>query len=321
MKRAMLSWKPYAALLTVYLIWGTTAGVIRLGVDTIPPAVLPCLRFLLAGLLLTSYCLLKGEPLPNREDFKVHTIIGMLLFFGGNSIVCWTVQHVATSFSGVLVATTPFWMVWLSSLMPPREKIPLLSLIGIVIGFIGMIILLSPQLTHMGATSPVFWWCIGGLMLMSFSWALGSIYARKHTTSSSLLMSVGVQNLVAGVALIPVCMATIDNWQAIHPSMTSLVSLAYLVLFGTVTATPCYLYVVKTMPVSISSTFAYVSPVIAMFFGGIFLDEPITRNMIVGAAVILSGVILVQYINMKKTALQNPVVSTARPTLQEVSCR
>jgi drug/metabolite transporter (DMT)-like permease len=318
--KVMLNWKPYAALLTVYLIWGTTAGVIRLGVDTIPPALLPCLRFTLSGIILMAYCLLKGEVLPSRNDLKTHAIIGMLLFFGGNSIVCWTVQHVATSFSGILVATTPFWMVWLSSMLPPREKIPLLSMLGILIGFIGMLILLSPQLTHLGSTSAIFWWCIGGLMLMSFSWALGSIYARKHATSSSLLMSVGLQNLIAGIALIPLCLGTVHNWQVLQPSFTSIASLVYLVLFGTITATPCYLYVVKTLPVSISSTFAYVSPVIAMFFGWMFLDEPITRNMIIGAAVILSGVVLVQYINMKR-AVQPALAVGSRPTLQEVSCR
>lgn len=316
---ASFSWKPYLALLTVYLIWGTTAGFIRLGVDTFPSALLPCLRFNLAGIALIVFCLLKGEAFPKLADLKVHMIVGLLLFFGGNSIVCWTVKYLTTGFGGILVATTPLWMVWLSSVLPPREKIPGLSLVGICIGFIGMAILLSPQLTHLDHTSITFWLCIIGLLIMTFCWSYGSIYARKHATATSLLMSVGLQNLFAGLALIPVCIATIPHWNAIHPSNTSVFALGYLVFLGTITATPCYLYVVQTMPVSVSSTFAYVTPVITLIFGHLFLSEPVTRTMILGAAVILAGVILVQYINRQWTNVSRPVVPASCPALQEVS--
>lgn len=325
MTQKLLSWKPYLALLTVYLVWGTTAGTIKLGVATLPPALLPCLRFTLAGILLVAFCLLKGERLPNWPELKKHFIIGILLFFGGNSIICWTVKYVSTAFGGILVATTPLWMVWLSSILPPREKIPMLSLAGILIGFLGMAILLSPQLIHPAHTTSMFWICIICLLLMTFSWSFGSIYARKHTTTSSLLMSVGLQNLFAGLAMLPVCWATIPNWNTIHPSPMSVGALAYLVLFGTITATPCYLYVVKTMPVSVSSTFAYVTPVLTMMFGWLFLAEPVTNTMIIGASVILAGVILVQYINRNwasqkraTQALQAVETDISRP-LQGVS--
>jgi drug/metabolite transporter (DMT)-like permease len=311
----LLSWKPYLALLTVYLIWGTTAGCIKLGIDTIPSALLPCLRFTLAGILLVAFCLMRGEHFPSRQDLKTHSIVGLLLFLGGNSIICWTVKYITTGFSGILVATTPLWMVGLSALLPPREKIPFLSLVGLVIGFIGMAVLLSPQLIHINRTSPVFWLCIVGLLIMTFCWSLGSIYSRKFPAKTSLLMSVGLQNLVAGLALIPICLLTIHDWTAIQPSLKSVVALVYLVLMGTMTATPCYLYVLQTMSVSVSSTFAYVTPVITLIFGCLFLGEPIGFTMIVGAAIILAGVILVQYINYRwVTQRQNLLnVSVASP--------
>lgn len=292
-------WKPYLALLAVYVIWGTTTGLIRLGVDSIPSAVLPCVRFLLAGFLLIAFCLLKKEALPSRQDLKVQFIIGFLLFFCGNTIVCWTVKHMTTGFGSILVATTPLWMTLLSAVLPPREKIPGLSLLGILIGFVGMIILLSPQLTHLRDTDSVFWLCMAGLAVMTFCWALGSIYARKHPTSTSLLMSVGLQNLFAGLLLIPVCWWTVPDWSVVHPTGGSLGALAYLVVFGTIVATPCYLYVIKTLPVSVSSTFAYVTPVLTVIFGHLLLGEAVTQTMMFGAAVILSGVALVQVMNRK----------------------
>jgi drug/metabolite transporter (DMT)-like permease len=315
------NWKPYLALLTVYIIWGTTAGVIRLGVDTIPPSLLPCLRFLIAGTLLVTLCLLKGEPLPDRVTLKNHLITGLLLFFGGNSIICWTLKYVTTSFGGILVATTPFWMVGLSAILPPREKVPGMSLIGIAIGFVGMLILLSPKVASMNQTSdtsPMFWLCIAGLLLMTFFWALGSIYARKHPAKGSLMMAVGFQNIFAGLALLPICLNTIHDWSAIHPTGQSLFSLAYLVLLGTMVATPCYLYVVKHLPVSVSSTFAYVTPVFTIAFGGLFLGEPITPSMLLGASVILAGVILVQYMNRQKGGSRQPDKETVSVPSQPV---
>jgi drug/metabolite transporter (DMT)-like permease len=318
MTQKINTWKPYLAQHAVYLIWGTTAGTIRLGVDTFPPALLPCVRFLLAGFLLVLFCLLKGERLPNRVDLTKHMITGLLLFFGGNTIICWTLKYVTSSFGGILVATTPFWMVWLSSVLPPREKIPTMSLVGIGIGFIGMLVLLSPKVTHLTETSPAFWISIVALLLMTFFWSLGSIYARRHNTDSSLLMSVGFQNIFAGLALVPVCFATIPDWSTVHPSGQSYFALGYLVLMGTIVATPCYLYVVKHLPVSVSSTFAYVTPVLTLAFGGFFLGEPVTPTMILGAAIILSGVILVQYIN-RHWAAQRAAENTLKQTLAESS--
>lgn len=301
MSERLSAWKPYLALLAVYVIWGTTTGAIRLGVDSIPSAVLPCARFLLAGGLLTSFCLLKGDRLPNRKDFKTHAIIAFLLFFAGNSIVCWTVKHMTTGFGSVLVATTPLWMTLLSAILPPRERIPGLSLLGILIGFAGMLILLSPQLTHLNHTTAVFWLCMAGLAVMTFCWALGSIYVRKHATGDSLLMSVGIQNLLAGLMLLPVCGWSVPDWSAIHPTAASVTALFYLVFFGTIVATPCYFYVLKALPVSVSSTFAYVTPVITVLFGAAFLSETVTPTMVTGAVVILSGVALVQFMNRQWT--------------------
>jgi drug/metabolite transporter (DMT)-like permease len=306
MSDRLLAWKPYLALLAVYVIWGTTTGAIHLGVQSIPSAVLPCVRFLLAGTLLTVFCLLKGESFPGWKDLKIHCIVGFLLFFAGNSIVCWTVKYMTTGFGSVLVATTPLWMTLLSALLPPRERIPGLSLLGILIGFAGMIILISPQISHIGDTTDIFWLCMAGLAVMTFCWALGSIYVRKHPTQNTLLMSVGVQNMMAGLMLLPVCWFTVPDWSVVQPTATSVTAFLYLTLLGTMVATPCYLYVLKALPVSVSSTFAYVTPVLTVIFGAIFLHEAVTPTMLIGAAVILSGVSLVQVMNRQWAGRNKP---------------
>jgi drug/metabolite transporter (DMT)-like permease len=111
-------WKAYAALLMVYLVWGTTIGSIRLGVDSMPWLMLPCLRFLTGGILLVAFSLLKGERLPAWDELRSQILAGLLLFVGGNTIVCWAVGHIPTGIGGLMVATTPFFMIGLGSPHP-----------------------------------------------------------------------------------------------------------------------------------------------------------------------------------------------------------
>jgi drug/metabolite transporter (DMT)-like permease len=321
MSSVVKPWKAYAALLIVYLVWGTTLGFIRIGVNTLPWALLPCIRFLTAGLLLTGFSLLHGERLPQAAEMKKHAIAGGLLFFAGNSMVCWAVKHISTGLGGLMVATTPFWMVWLSSVLPPRERVSPMAMIGISIGFIGMMILLSPQWMQPSHSSLLFWLSVLVAILNTFFWSLGSIYVRKNPTPASLLMTVGLQNLFGGLLLLPVCAWTIPDWRAVHWSASAIVAILYLILMGTVLAMPCYLYVLRQMPVSVSSTFAYVTPVITVFFGWLFLREGLTPLTLVGMVVILIGVIVVQWVNQYQAQIR---LAESRPQsssalLQEAS--
>lgn len=296
--------KAYWALMVVYLIWGTTMGAMRIGIDSIPPAVLACVRFFLSGLLLIGFCRLKGEPWPTPGNMKHHLIVGFLLFFGGNSFSCWALQYISTGLAGILIATNPFWMVGISSLLPPREKISILAMTGLLIGFLGLVILLYPQITAPETVSVMFWVGVAAILVLSFFWSAGSIYTRVHHVSDSILMSLGFQNLLAAIMLLPVCSLT-GGWDHLNPTMPSAMALLYLVLFGTIAATPCYYYVLKELPVSVASTFAYVTPVITVLFGWLVLNEVMTAYVITGSCIILAGVMLVMLGSQKPAPLSD----------------
>jgi drug/metabolite transporter (DMT)-like permease len=194
-------------------------------------------------------------------------------------------------------------MIALTALLPPRERIQPLALVGLFIGFLGILVLLMPELKAPQDFSASFWWSTLLCLFMVFFWALGSIFVRKTQSNASILMGLGIQNLFAGMLLIPVTMLTVDFWQ-ISPSFSSVLGLLYLVVFGTIIATTCYYYVLKELPVSVSSTFSYVTPLITVLFGWLFLGELITSYTLAGSGVILMGVFLVQYASIKPSQVK-----------------
>lgn len=313
-----LNFRNYGALLVVYLIWGTTLAAMSIGVDSIAPALLACLRFSLAGILLVLFCLLKGEVWPRTSELKAHLIIAFLLFFAGNSLSCWAMQYISTGLGGVLIATTPFWMVGLSALMPPREKIDPWVMAALSVGFLGIVILLWPQLVMPQSVSFQFWIGVLCILITSFFWSAGSIYSRNRSHAqlhsetetgikpTSILMALGIQNLFAGIMLIPVCGLT-HALENTHPTADGWWALVYLILLGTIAATSCYYYVLQTMPIAVTSTFAYVTPVITVLFGWFFLQEELPMTTTLGTSIILLAVYLVQRCNARKNTDESPV--------------
>jgi drug/metabolite transporter (DMT)-like permease len=292
-------------LLTVYLIWGTTFGAIRMGVSSCPPFLLICTRFLLAGILTILYCLVTEKQIPSGRDIRRNSLIGLLIFFGGNTAVSWAVQYIPTGLVSTLTATTPVFMNILASAVPPYEPVKMSTWWGLLTGFIGIVFLVLPKLLHPVEISFHFWVSIFAVLGMAFFWACGSIYARVKPAKCSLLMSVGIQSFAAGLALIPIVLTTMPSTTIIptllHMTPLSLWALVFLVFFGSILATPCYLHVLKTFPVSISSTFAYVTPIISTIFGFFFLKETVSLFSVIGMAIIFSGVLLIQ----RKPSIEN----------------
>ncbi|MEB3286933.1 MAG: EamA family transporter [Vampirovibrionales bacterium] len=333
--------KALMALCAVYLIWGTTMAAMRFGVETIPPGVFAFSRYLLVTLLLLSYCISKKEAWPTPGEIKRHVFSGVCLFFVGNATAIWAMQYLPTVLGGALTATTPFWMIGLAALKigdaHTPERISRVSAMGLGLGFIGIITILAPQLLQLFNASnpknavldPLAMLAILAMLISTASWALGSWHAKRTPTKNSVWMEVGIQNLSATILMLPFCLP--DLISLAHPSggfngagvtPLSVASLLYLVLAGTILAMPCYLYVLHHLPISVTSTFAYVCPIITMLIGYSFLGEALSPTMAFGSGMILLGVILVQ-VFQKKRRLKGPLIAptpiTPAPPAQRVA--
>jgi drug/metabolite transporter (DMT)-like permease len=298
--------KAYIALFVVFIVWSTTLGAIRVGVQSFPPFLFVAMRFIIAGSLLFLICRLRKESWPDARSLKIHCFVGFLLFFCGHAMAYWALQYVSTGLLAIVGATSPFWLIWLTSVIPPAETVEKSALIGVSVGFLGMLFLLWPQIQHPGEFTLLFWACVVVLFAMSVFWCCGVIVSRKYKANTSLLMGTAIQNSTAGLLLLPIGLFATD-WSHLAPAPESWMALAYLIFVGSMFATSCYLYVIQNLPVPVISTITYVTTVLTIFVGKWFLNETVTPRMLLGTAIILTGVVWVQWFNARATQREKPL--------------
>jgi len=137
------------------------------------------MRWIVAGSLLVLVLAMRGERLPARREWPSLAILGILLLGFGNGAVVWAEQTVPSGLTAVLVATSPFWMVGFDAFMPEGESITPRRVIGLIVGFSGIVMLVWPELRFDGSGAGF----LGGVIAAQVAcvgWAVGSSYARKR---------------------------------------------------------------------------------------------------------------------------------------------
>lgn len=287
------------ALGLVYVIWGSTYLAIRYVVETVPPMLAMSARFLLAGVLLYMWVRLRGGARPTRANWRAAAIVGVLLLFGGNGIVAWSEQLVPSGLAALLVSTTPLWMAVIDWLRPGGVRPSLAVGVGLALGFLGVALLIGPNLLSGGATlhatGPLAIISLIAIPISSLSWAAGSVYARNAKMPSSPALGTAMEMLAGGVALL---IGGLVRGESAHVhlqsiSSRSVVSFFYLVVFGSLVAFSAYAWLLRTTPLPITSTYAYVNPVVAVFLGWAFGDGRLTLLTVIAAATIVAAVVVI----------------------------
>ena len=181
------------AFAAVYLIWGSTYLAIRFTIETLPPFLSAGLRFLLAGLVLYTFIRLRmKEASPSKIQWKSALIVGGFLLLGGNGCVVWAEKYVPSGLAALFIAIVPLWMVLLEWFWHETKRPSIGVFIGIGIGFLGVWILMAPDLLHLGTHSIH----MGGAFLLltaSLSWSIGSVYSRRSHLPNSPFLSTAMQ--------------------------------------------------------------------------------------------------------------------------------
>jgi drug/metabolite transporter (DMT)-like permease len=280
------------ALLTVYLVWGSTYLGIAVAVQTLPPFLMASVRFLAAGAVLWVWSIRRGDTEGDRigpRQWGAAAIVGCLLLTTGNAMVGFGEQTVPSGVAALLVASMPLWMAVMSRGLL-GERLGWRAVVGLLLGFAGVALLVQPsggeRLDPVGTAAILF---------AAVSWALGSVWSRRLPLPSRPLVATSMEMLCGGALLALVSLAT-GEWGRFDPgavSGASLLALLYLIMFGSLLAFTAYVWLLRATSTPVLSTYAYVNPVIAVALGWTLLGETINRGTLTGGAVIIVAVALI----------------------------
>lgn len=273
-----------AAFFALYVIWGSTYLVIRIGVEHWPPLLLAGIRFVMAGSLMYGFLRWRGAPAPTWAQWKAAGLIGVLLLSFGNGAVS-VAEHtgVASGVAALAVATVPLFTLLCGYFWGARNT--RLEWAGIVLGLIGIAMLnlgSNLQSSPLGATLLIF---------AAASWAFGSVLS-KHLPLPAGAMASAVEMLVGGVVLLIGSFASGEHLERM-PAFEGWFALAYLAFFGSIIAFNAYMYLLKHVRPAAATSYAYVNPAVAVLLGIVFAGETIGVEEALAMLVIISAVVLI----------------------------
>jgi drug/metabolite transporter (DMT)-like permease len=279
----------------VCISWGTTFLATRVAIESIPPFAMAGPRHFVAGVVLAFVLRVRGIPLPPRESWAGHALLGLLMIGFGNGCLVWAQQFVPSGVAAVLVSVIPFWMIGVEAFMPKGEAIRKRQVLGLLLGFGGIVLLTSSSMNGAAPTRQVV---MGVIMtqLSCLGWAIGSAYGKRHKREENLFAATAVQITLGGGILMVVATLT-GEWTSVAPTARSLMAVLHLVVVGTFVGYVCYVYALKHLPVSIVSLYAYVNPVIAVILGSLLLGERFTPRMAVAIAIIFAAMLIVRSVD------------------------
>ena len=288
----------WAALLVVYVVWGSTYLAIRVGVETIPPLLLAGVRYLIAGLILFPFAIRGGSPetrttdRPRRANWLACAVVGILLLLGGNGLVSVGERTVPSGFASLLVATVPLWLLVLDAALT-RRWIGWLPCVGLIVGLGGVALLagLGDGTSASGASASG----VVIILVASVCWALGTILSTRLALPRRAMLATAMQMLTGGVTITVLAAVTgeFGSFHLGHVSLGSWLALAYLIGPGSILALSAYSVAVRSLPTSTVATYPYVNPVVAVILGATLLNEKLTPTMLIGGGLIVVAVALV----------------------------
>ncbi|NJB35642.1 EamA family transporter [Croceivirga sp. JEA036] len=283
------------AFFAIYVIWGSTYLLNKIAVAELPPFMLASMRFVTAGLLIFGIAKLMGISLKISIKQLRNTVIAGFLFLSfGNGVVVWALRFVDSGFAALIISVQPLVILLLMWLLQGK-KIQPMSIIGVVLGMIGIYLLVGQKEIVQGENA-----LLGIAMIFAclVAWAYCSLFVGKADLPKNYFVNTGYQMFNGGIILALMSLSFGEEWSSplVWTTKTQICMLL-LVLFGSIVAFTSFNYLLKTVSPEKVSTSTYINPIVALFLGWFFLDENVTTRSLVAAIVLLTGV---YFINSKK---------------------
>ena len=281
------------ALLTVYIVWGSTYFAIHLALASFPPLLLMGTRFIVAGALLYCWKKWHGAPNPTMTEWRSAGIIGILMLGGGMGLTAVGQQYISSGLTAVFIACSPMILSFCTGFFGewPNKR----EWLGIFIGFAGAILLAAGGEFSAQAMGIV------ALLGAIICWNIGSVLSQRKFTLAPGAMGFASEMLIGGVFLIILALFTGENFDA--PMTTkALAAWFYLVVAGSLLAFTAYMFLLSKVSSALASSYAYVNPLIAVTLGALLGGENLSAREILAMLIILSSVALITVSHTTKPA-------------------
>jgi len=296
------SWKTLLAFAIIYFVWGSTYLAVRVGVREVPPLILAAMRFSVAGLVLFSWVLARGERAPSLREWRSASLLGLVIFVFDYGLLFWAEQRVPSGIAAVMLATIPVFMALSEIIFLRTQRLTVRLALALLIGLGGVGVLMSRAL-NLG-DAPIDKWGAVALIFASISWSIASVLARKLPLPSSKVMSSGAQMLTGGI-LLTVAAGAFGEFRNFHPGAVSRevwFALLYLIVAGSIIGFTAYVWLIHHESPTKVGTYAYVNPIVAVLVGYFLGGEALSARTILGTLFILISVVVITTTPAKKPA-------------------
>ncbi|MEI8212760.1 MAG: EamA family transporter [Planctomycetota bacterium] len=318
-------WAITLALLTLYIVWGSTYLAIRVGVETIPPFLMGGLRFWIAGVIVLSILAVQGKCRFSRKQCIDNAIGGFFMLLGGNGLVSWAEETISSGMATLVISLNPVFFVlaeWIiatwgkgrrhSAGLGTRPNA--LTIVGLLIGFLGLLILVGPSPWQQGDQS-LDLLRVSALVMACVNWTIGSLYIRYATDPAEPFAGAGLQ-MVFGAVWMLIASALLGELSSFHwnqVSRASWWSLLYLIIAGSLIGYTSFAWLMKHASPTLVSTYGYINPIVAVFLGWWILNESVGPRILLASATIIGGVALIS-LSKRRSGKEEPVIPPTEDT-------
>src|SRR5688572_3125788 len=282
---------PYIALGAICLIWGTTYLVLRIAVLHFPPFLFVTIRQLLAGGLLIGFMLISGQAVwPDRGHVIRQAIAGFFMISLGNGLVAWAEVVIPSGVAAIICSLMPMVVILINLGMSKDDRPTVPILLGVLLGLGGILMIFGEHLVEFSKIE----YQLGILVIFVavVSWAGGSVWLKKRGNDGNPFLNAGLQMFFGGIWLIPSALL-FDDFTRVTWSVEAFYSMIYLVLIGSIVAYACYSYVLRKLPMTIVSLYAYVNPIVAVILGWMVLGEKLNLKIGIAILITVAGIYIV----------------------------
>lgn len=283
--------KAYIALAITSIVWGTTWVGSKICVRYTPAFEVAAIRQFSGGIIYVLFFLIKGEKLPTLKQLGWLTIMAILMFVSSNGLATVGLKYIPSGLGALIAALYPLFVVLIELFFFKNRKIKTSTFIGLFLGIAGIAVVFYDNAFHNHKEG--FWIGVAVSMVAMITWALTTIFIAKKKSELNPYNALGWQMLLSSFIMYGIATATGDVIPFAQIPLETWGTLAYMVVAGSIIAFIAFIYSMKHLEPGIAALYAYINPIVAILVGSLLVDEKLTINILIGSAITLLGVYLV----------------------------